>query len=370
MTILLLFFLSGVTALIYEVIWSKYLSLLFGSTIQAQTVVLAVFMGGLAIGNKFFGKRADRAQNPLDIYGCLELAIGAWAFFFPSLYKAADWAFTFAGAKLLDHSIWLLLVKGVSSAGLLLCPTILMGGTLPVLAAWLQRSSTDVGRRSARFYSTNTLGAVIGAGLAGFFLVTWVGLPETLELTSLVNLLIGLVAVLISRHQSQRWRSPVPRCRLPADFQDEAPSSRYRWAFFLVALTGAISMGLEVLASRCLSLVFGASLQSFAVVLIGFILGIGVGSALIASPRTRHWSREIATLTMLLGAAGWIGLVVYNIEGLVEFYRVARSGLGSNVIGFRYYQILAGLFSVLILGVPAAALGAVLPLWIRVVSET
>ena len=80
MTILMLFFVSGVTALVYEVIWSKYLSLLFGSTIQAQTVVLAVFMGGLAIGNKLFGKWADRARQPLTIYDYLELAVGAWAF--------------------------------------------------------------------------------------------------------------------------------------------------------------------------------------------------------------------------------------------------------------------------------------------------
>jgi len=99
MTILMLFFVSGVTALVYEVIWSKYLSLLFGSTIQAQTVVLAVFMGGLAIGNKLFGKWADRARQPLTIYGYLELAVGAWAFCFPSLYKGSDWLFAAVGSN-------------------------------------------------------------------------------------------------------------------------------------------------------------------------------------------------------------------------------------------------------------------------------
>src|SRR5215470_5620211 len=183
MTILLLFFFSGMTALIYEVIWSKYLSLLFGSTIQAQTVVLAVFMGGLALGNKFFGKRADLARNPLGIYGCLELAVGVWAFFFPSLYNASDSIFALLGGTILDHTLLLLLLKGLLSAGLLICPTVLMGGTLPVLAGWLKRSTPDPGQCSAKFYSINTFGAVLGAGLAGFFLVTWVGLPETLELT-------------------------------------------------------------------------------------------------------------------------------------------------------------------------------------------
>src|ERR1700744_3765184 len=100
MTILILFFCSGATALVYEVIWSKYMSLLFGSTIQAQTVVLAVFMGGLAIGNRIFGRFADRTRNSLGIYGCLETAIGIYAFLFSLLYRGADYLFTSLGSGL------------------------------------------------------------------------------------------------------------------------------------------------------------------------------------------------------------------------------------------------------------------------------
>ena len=203
MTVLLLFFCSGVTALVYEVIWSKYLALLLGSTIKAQTVVLAVFMGGLALGNRLFGRRADRAQRPLALYGHLELAVGLYAFFFSYIYRAADWLFVVVGSRLLDHGAWLLLLKAVLSAGLLLGPTILMGGTLPVLAAWLRRQTEDAGRRSALFYSVNSLGAVCGAGLAGFFLVTWIGLSMTVQLAGLVNVLIGVVAVGIAKQQAR-----------------------------------------------------------------------------------------------------------------------------------------------------------------------
>src|SRR6267378_3445495 len=89
--VLSLFFCSGATALIYEVVWSKYLSQMFGSTIQAQTVVLAVFMGGLALGNRLFGGRVDRARQPLAWYGYLEVAIALYAFFFGTIYAAADW---------------------------------------------------------------------------------------------------------------------------------------------------------------------------------------------------------------------------------------------------------------------------------------
>src|SRR5208283_801014 len=136
MVILTLFFCSGATALVYEVIWSKYLALLLGSTIQAQTVVLAVFMGGLALGNKVFSRRADRRRQPLAIYGCLELAIGLYAFLFSFLYRAADGLFAWAGSTLLDRPGLLLWLKGLLSVALLLGPTVLMGGTFPILAAW------------------------------------------------------------------------------------------------------------------------------------------------------------------------------------------------------------------------------------------
>src|SRR5439155_6696290 len=137
--ILTLFFCSGATALVYEVVWSKFLSQMFGSTIQAQTVVLAVFMGGLALGNRIFGGKADRLREPIRTYGFIELAIGLYAFFFSSLYHSADRAFVNLGSQLLDRSGLLLALKGSLSVALLLIPTILMGGTLPLLAAWLQK---------------------------------------------------------------------------------------------------------------------------------------------------------------------------------------------------------------------------------------
>src|SRR5688572_15498841 len=98
MLILLLFFSSGATALVYEVLWSKYLTLTLGSTVQAQTVVLAVFMGALAIGNRIFGKRSTSARNPLLVYGGLEIIIGVYANCFPLLYKAADLSFITVGS--------------------------------------------------------------------------------------------------------------------------------------------------------------------------------------------------------------------------------------------------------------------------------
>src|SRR3954468_11751594 len=104
MFVLFLFFCSGATALVYEVLWSKYLTLMLGSTVQAQTVVLAVFMGGLALGNRIFGRKSASLELPLQTYGVLELLIGVFAFFFPRFYRIGDAIFVGVGSGIWNHS--------------------------------------------------------------------------------------------------------------------------------------------------------------------------------------------------------------------------------------------------------------------------
>lgn len=363
MTVLILFFCSGATALIYEVLWSKHLALMLGSTVQAQTVVLAVFMGGLALGNRIFGRRADAAANPLALYGKLEIAIGIYAFVFHLLHQAADKLFISTGTPLLDKPLGLLALKAVLSVALLLGPTILMGGTLPLIAAWLNRRGTDAGRLSARFYSVNSLGAVGGAWLAGFVLVQAMGMTASLQLTAMVNVALGLIALGLAR----KSQLPAPPHASAQTTASDYPliTNHSSLPITIVALTGAVSMGLEVLAARSLVLIFGASLQAFAIVLMSFILGIGLGGAAVASPRTRFWVRETATTALLLGAAVWIGLLVAGFEQWVDFYRWVKTGIARTETGYSFHQAFSAALSLVVLGVPAGLLGAVLPLWIR-----
>jgi predicted membrane-bound spermidine synthase len=362
--ILILFFCSGATALVYEVLWSKHLSLIFGSTVQAQTVVLAVFMGGLALGNRLAAHWADRARSPLKAYGYLEIAIALYGCFFSTWYAIAEWLFVGLGSRLLEHPFWLLSWKAVLSAGLLLLPTVLMGATLPCLAVWLERTQPDAGRRTARFYATNCLGAVAGAGLAGFYLVQALGMEASLQITALVNGLVGVVAVLLGSQSRLRLEvSPSASHEGGGDSWHSLGTS-----CLLVALSGGISMGMEVLASRALSLITGASLQAFALVLIGFILGISLGSSVAASPRVRNLCPITGTALLFLISGVWIGGLALAIESWVEFYYLARSGLASNDIGYLYHQLLVGGMAVVVLGVPSGLLGANLPFWMRVVS--
>lgn len=363
MIVPLLFFGSGATALVYEVLWSKYLALLLGSTIQAQTVVLAVFMGGLALGNRLFGKKADLLAQPLTAYGYLELVIGIFGFFFPNIYGLADWAFVKAGTPLFETPMLLLAMKLLISAVLLILPTVLMGGTLPLLAAWIhQRPGLDAGRRVGIFYGINSLGAVTGAALGGLVLVQAYGMSASLQLTAMLNLLIAGIAILLGRGEGSRALDPKPAEPAPAARAASPLAARGAW---LVATTGAISMGLEVLASRSLALMVGGSLQAFALVLMAFILGIGLGSMAVSSGRVARFKPEKVLFVLLMTAGLLVGIYCILIQHWIVLYSHLRFGLASNEVGYLWHQAIVALIAMVVLGLPAACLGAVLPLMIR-----
>src|SRR5437867_4042729 len=133
--------------------------------------------------------------------------------------------------------------------------------------------------------------------------------------------------------------------------------------------SGATALVYEVVWSKFLSQMFGSTVQAQTVVLMAFILGIGLGSAAIASPRLRTWQSEKLIIGLLLLAALWIALLVFRIEAWVDLYREARTGLARSTMGYAYHQVLAALLSMLVLGAPAAMLGSVLPLLIRARSR-
>jgi spermidine synthase len=370
MLVLLLFFGSGATALIYEVVWSKYLALMLGSTVQAQTVVLAVFMGGLAIGNRLFGRRSARIGNPVLAYGILEFIIGVYAFFFPNLYNFGDWIFVSLGSKVADVGALLLLLKLVLSVCLLIVPTVLMGGTLPLLAGWIQQQSgIERGARVGIFYAVNSLGAVLGAGLAGFYVVQNLGLVSGLELTGAANVFIALVALVLGKRESLKelYMPSAPEPVAPA--APPPPGAPFRFGL-LVGFTGAVSMGLEVLYSRALALIAGGSLQAFALVLMSFILGIGLGSVAISSAKAARKYGLNTIYFLLLGAAAIVITNVLLIEEWTVLYSQAKFGLARNPMGYAWHQIAMAATAFILLGLPAAFLGAVVPLSIRLLESS
>src|SRR5688500_12746845 len=180
--VLACFFLSGASGLILELLWTRMLTLVFGSTTLAVSTVLTAFMGGLGLGSYLAGKVADRVRDPVRAYALAEAAIGAYALAVPWLigfYPAINqWLWTTFG----DRYGLLSVIRFAASAGLLLAPTTLMGATLPLLARAFvtrQHEMAQLGLRLGTLYATNLFGAVAGAFLAGFVLLPLLGVRST-----------------------------------------------------------------------------------------------------------------------------------------------------------------------------------------------
>src|SRR5512144_2347069 len=195
----LLLFLSGATGLVYELLWVRLLYQSFGSTLQSVTTVVAAYMGGLGLGAWLFGRRADRHPRPAALYGRLEILIGLFGLVSPIVLSLAQQAYLAIARGLPEGSGVSVALRFGLAGAVLLVPTTLMGGTLPVLtraftAADRDRLRTHLGR----LYGINTLGAVLGTALAGFVLIEHVGIRASLLGTALVNLGIGFVALRIA----------------------------------------------------------------------------------------------------------------------------------------------------------------------------
>jgi spermidine synthase len=276
-----LFFLSGVSALAYELTWQRLLHLLFGVSTPAVSAVLAAYMAGLALGGVLFGRLADRARQPLRLYACLEGAIAVAALLVPAAFALLTEGYTALHARL-QPGPWLatLLRFGLSFL-LLLLPASLLGGTLPFMGRLAVRPARGRPAAFSLLYGVNTLGAVVGAALTGLLLIRWLGTHATITLAAGLNGLAALGAVGLSLWPLPEWHEA------SAEEPTAAPPAASRWPLFAAALTGAVTTGLEVAWTRVLGIFTSNSAYAFAVVLTVVLLGLGLGGLLQAA-----WSRR------------------------------------------------------------------------------
>ncbi len=280
--IYLCFLLSGVTGLVYEVLWGKYLQLFIGATSYAHTIVLATFMAGLAIGNSLFGRLSDRTRRVLLLYAVLELGIGLACALFPAFFGGLTQVYL-SLASSDPAATWNLVLKIMLAVSSFLVPTVLMGGTLPVLARFTVRHVSEVGNKVGFLYFINSAGAMMGCLLAGFVLIPEYGLELSVILTAMVNIAIGLLFLLL-----RRFEEPLPQA-----VADESPGAvqagtrsytetQVRGVYLVVGFTGVLTMIYEVVWIRLLGLVLGSSTYSFSLMLFTFIGGIAIGGAVVA----------------------------------------------------------------------------------------
>jgi spermidine synthase len=345
-------FLSGAAALVFQVAWNRYLAFLVGSEARSISLVVAVFLLGLAAGYRFWGDWARRLTTraaQLKALGFIELAIAAYALLFPRYFGLVrDLAFRGPDSLAMDL-LW--------SALLLFAPTFLMGASIPILTAAVPGDPEEVNFCHSRIYGLNTLGAFLGALLAGLWLVPAIGLPATLILGAVVEAAVGLVFVLNRLPGRAHQAADIPR--IPNRFGSAG-------IYLLVFTTGAVSVGLEVVFTRVTALTIGPGQYVFPIVVSVVILGLAIGSL---SLRRRTLTaaavpRELVTAAAVLAV---LYLTVPYWPYWVSHIHVSLSPIPTN---FGVYLFFVVLFVALMLLPLAIPMGRLLPLGYALLDKT
>jgi spermidine synthase len=325
----LLFFASGMAGLVYQVVWFRMLARLMGVTIYATATVVAAFMGGLALGSYLFGRYVDRQRNPLRIYAVLELCIGLAAVIVPPLLFASapllQWVYAATG----DSGAVVLLARAVLTFAVLLVPTTMMGGTLPVLTAHLTRREGLVGHGFSLLYGINTAGAVIGVLVSGFIAIGLLGEWGTIGLAVAINLLVAIVAFWLARTEAPAQDSaadhegPGLGRHAPAVSYSDAIRRMVLGAFFL---SGFTALAYEIIWTRQLILFLRTSVYAFSGMLAVFLSGIALGS-IVLNRRVDRMKTPVGWFGMMeLGVATLSLLTLYLFAPLDS--HIARRLLG------------------------------------------
>jgi len=303
----LLFAASGASALVYEIVWQQLLQLVIGSSTVSLGVLLAVFMGGLCFGSLYGPRLVATDRHPLRVYAALEFAIGACGLALLAVIPLVERFYTTWGG---EGAVGLLL-RAIVAAVCLLPPTFAMGATLPILSRWLE--STSRSASTGLFYAGNVLGAVTGCVAAGFYLLRVYDMNVATYVAVGINVLVSIAAIALvslkpdtatetSRAPSHESRIRNPESLIPV--------------LIGIALSGFSALAAEVVWTRMLSLMFGATVYTFSIILAVFLLALGAGSAIGSVVAHRVGRPSVA-----LGCCQWlsVGTMLWSAEALARW---------------------------------------------------
>jgi len=361
-----LFFVSGAAGLVYELVWVRQLVLVFGGTTYAITTVLVAFMGGLGLGSFLAGRLAPRLSRPGPIYGLLEVAIGAYALCIPWLLTLVEPAYRAAYPYLAHHPALLTLFRFAISASILLVPTTCMGATLPVLVRYVAAWRPAPGGGVAMLYGLNTLGAVAGVLLAGFYLLPVCGLTVATRVAAAGNFSVGVLALLLLRGVVARPTGQTTALRVSCETPPVGLSVSLQGLLLGgLAVSGLAAMVYQITWTRALIMSVGSSTYAFTSILAAFILGLALGSLMVAG-RVDRWRRPLlicAVLELVLAVVAAAIAPTYGrlpgvVSTLVERYHADYTVLW----GWQFVVI------TVVTLVPTLAMGALFPLVVQTLA--
>lgn len=341
-----LFIASGAAGLIYQVVWSRELVLLFGNTSQAISTIVTAFLAGLGGGALAGGALASRTRNPLRLYGLIEVGVAVFAVGLPNLFPALGGVYGSAYTAVTPEQLGLIRF-GLAFAAVTPA-TFLMGMTLPALTSFFVRSMAGAGHSLGQLYAANTLGAVAGTMVAGYALIELLGLSRTALVAVALNLTAGGVALIASRRSvpaAVEVKTEAARAAAPA-----AGRGLRRLVYLATFVSGFAALAFEILWTRMLAEGSGSSIYLFSAILAIYLFGIAVGSVWFGA-RSRPESDTLHTLGICLGVIG--------------FFAIVTVVLCSGPLGDGYYSERP-----LVLLPATVAMGYAFPLAVRLVTTS
>jgi len=387
--VLACFFGSGISGLIYQVVWVRELVLVFGATSFAASTVLTSFMCGLAAGSYYLGRRSGKLKHPIRAYALLELSIGIYGLLVPFLFSALPLVYQPA-TRVLNLSFFALsIIRFVLASAVLILPTTLMGATLPVLASFYAARSSSIGLKVGALYSVNTFGAMVGAVFGGIALMPAAGMKASTEVAAAINIVLGLVAFSLrtpvveeneqsmTRARSRRgkressiklWRRLFRLRPSNAEHRGEGRGMTRAQKITILgafAASGFVALSYEVIWSRILSLIIGSSVYAFSIMLATFLAGLAIGGSVSARivDRLMRPLSVFAKIEIGIGVTSLAGAFLFN-ELPYAFIAISRSSAAPSFglnLAFKFFV------SALVMIVPTILLGALFPLVVRIV---
>jgi len=313
--LLVLFVASGCAALIYEIVWFQMLQLVLGSSAVSIAVLLGTFMGGMCLGSLGLARFVSRSRHPLRVYAVLEIAIGVSGILMLGAIPLVQYVYT----AVVGHGIPGLLLRGLFAALCLLPPTVMMGATLPAVSRWVEMSPRGVSWLGT-FYGGNTLGAVFGCLLAGFYLLRVHDMHTATFVAVALNATVAAGAFALARFRP--GTAPRDTSREPPAAAASGATAPAWIVYLAIGLSGMSALGAEVIWTRLYGLLLSHTTYTFSIILAVFLVGIGLGSGVgsLVARRTPNALRALGVAQLALVAA--IFWASWNITSSLPYWPV------------------------------------------------
>ncbi len=313
-TLYALFFLSGISGLLYETVWLRILTRVVGSTVYATSIVLAAFMAGMAIGGYAIGRFALGAKNSLRLYAGLELAVAVSAVALTTVLLQLGPVYQLFYSLFSESRLALRVFQCVMAFVLMAIPACLMGGTLPVLSGYSTKFRSSFAARIGILYGLNTLGAVVGVLGGGFATIGLWGETVTFGIGATISIAVAALAFLLVLGDSPKNENAASAEVAKAKAVSPYSASVRRWVGFAYAASGFVAMAYEVAWTRIFQIFVGTSSYAFCAMLAAYLIGVGLGSLVFGplAERSKRPLRLFGVAQFFIAAYGIFGLFVYS----------------------------------------------------------